>query len=202
MKYKQIEVGKTYNDNGEKRKVVYKHDKLQEVVAEINHEHIDVFDNSQYEEWTEESELPSAGLLVSENEILIYRTGEKNGYGFNSDKEWDKGKWSFKSIPHKWRPATQEEEEKFIKLLKKEAERRGLFAATKIKECLIYNQSDVVNKNNFEPREFMDMIWNQHGCIFDSGEWTEPLEDELSLQIEQLKQKAKELNLKITVTIE
>lgn len=204
MKYEEIEVGKTYYGNGENRKVVFKHDKLQEVVAEFNDDFIAVFDSAEYEEWAEEIKLPSTGLLVSENGSLIYRTGGDYGYGFNSYNEWDSGsgRWSFKSTPSIWRPATKEEEGTFIKLLKKEAERRGLFADTKIKKCLIYNQSDVVNKNNFELFADTHTVWNKHGCIFNLGEWAEPLENDLSLQIEQLKQKAKELNLKITVTIE
>ena len=202
MKYEDIEVGKTYLADGHTEVVKYKEDTTKEVVTLNQEVGILIYDQDQYERWTEKNNLPDVGLVVTNNGSIIYRTGNKSGYGFTCGIYETSDFWTFKSRPHDWRKATQEEEQKFIELLKKEAERRGLGEDSKIKECLFGTPINSTNKNNFQPDFTLREAWNKNGCIFQYGEWAEPLKNDLSEQIDELKEKAKELNLKITVTIE
>ena len=200
MKYEEIEVGNTYVLGINEKLVKYKEDSTKEVVTSHSEIGLMVNTEDEYKHWTEKSDLPETGLLVHENSNLIYRTGKDQGYGFNPEytisKSWS---WTFESEPKKWRKATVEEEKKFIELLKKEAERRGLTENAKIKECLINGR---VYSSSFEPVFTNYRAWNTNGCIFRDGEWAEPGTNDLSEQIEQLKEKAKDLGLKLNITVE
>ena len=202
MKYEDIEVGKTYLEEGNERLVRYKEGTTKELITLNAVIGLLIHNENQYKHWTEKHGLPDVGLVVNKTGgSLIYRTGEKSGYGFNRGIYEKSDFWTLKSRPHDWRKATQEEEQNFIELLKKEAERKGLGEDAKIKECF-YNPLDAINNKSYEPNFNVKIAWNKHGCIFTDGEWATPLKNDLSEQIEELKNKAKELNLKITVTIE
>ena len=202
MKYEDIEVGKTYLSASKKEVLVkYKEDTTKEVVTLSQEVGILIYNQDDYKHWTEKHELPDVGLVVADDGSLIYRTGKKSGYGFNRGKYENYDFWTFKSRPHDWRKATLAEKEQFIELLKKEAERRGLHADAKLKTCLA-NGENPKNNNGYTVNFLPYSAWNKNGRIFHNGEWAEPLGNDLSEQIEELKEKAKELNLKITVTIE
>ena len=203
MKYEEIEVGKTYLLRTNEKNVKYKEDTTKEVVVLNAEVGLLIYNEDEYKHWTEKHELPDVGLVVTNTNYgrLIYRTGEKIGYGFNRGKYEFLDNWSFVSNPTYWRKATKEEEEQFIELLKKEAERKGLHADSKIKECLVHGHKGK-DWCAFGSVFTLEEGWNKNGCIFKGGEWATPLKNDLSEQIEELKEKAKELNLKITVTIE
>ena len=203
MKFEDIEVGKTYLSGPKEFLIKYKEDTTREVVSLNEFVGLLTHIENDYVNWTEKKEIPSVGLVVNKKGgSLIYRTGEKSGYGFNHRGIYEKSDfWTLKSRPDFWRKATKEEENQFIELLKKEAERRGLHADAKLKTCLVHGENPQ-NNNGYKVNFLPYSAWNKNGRIFHNGEWAEPLKNDLSEQIEGLKEKAKELNLKITVTIE
>ena len=144
------------------------------------------FSVSDFYEAIEVQELPNKGLVVyKEDGTIIYRTGEGTGYGYDlKSKEFkvyedDKGiLWSFKYSPKEWRPATPEEETKFIELLQKECERRGLYKDTKIKAHVGEVENNELNKGIYLPVFQSTYAWNKNGRIFYNGKFAEPLEEE------------------------
>ena len=201
MKYEDIEVGKTYLSGPNERVVQYKEVITNQVAALHKSSGLLVYDEREYKNWTEKHELPDVGLVVyvGNTSYLIYRTGEKSGYGFSRGKYQIDIDWSFGVNPKIWRKATREESELFIELLKKEAQRKGLCEDVKIKECLWHKRK---LKTSSDPHFNITIAWNKNGCIFKDGEWAEPLKNDLSEQIEELKNKAKELGLKLNITVE
>ena len=149
-------------------------------------------------------ELPNEGLVVhKELGSIIYRTGWNLGYGFENGNYYIRNTWTFGTTPKAWRPATAEEKSKFIKLLKEECERRGLFIDTKIKECLFPENSNKINTGYYVPCENLESVWNRNGCIFHKGKFAEPLEEEeeiLEEKIKELIELGKSKGLKINVT--
>ena len=160
------------------------------------------FDDTNFYEAIEK--LPDEGLVVHKNGNIVYRTGISNGYGFYNEGGYDIRKdWTFKLYPPSWHPATEEEEAKFIELLKKECERRGLFEDTKIKSHASGSMFNV-NSGNFRARFDVDLVYNKNGLIFKEGKFAEPLEETtiLSDKITELIELGRSKGLKINVTIE
>ena len=161
------------------------------------------------------SELPEEGLVVSKGtKAIIYRTGQDKGYGFYPNAGYDLSEnYNFDIMPQLWRPATPEEESKFIELLKKECERRGLYDDTKIK-AHANNNTKGCNYGDYNAVYAADSAWNKNGCIFEEGKFAEPLEEKEEILGEKeeatnLDDKIKELielgrskGLKINVTFE
>src|SRR5690554_3634698 len=128
MKYEEIKIGDVFTYLGEKETVISKSDE-HKVITTID-------SNNKPTSWTEggldflkpiKEELPEEGLLVSKNGTIIYRTGEFSGYGFYSNGRYknldgELGAWNFDSHIAHWKPATPEQEKKFVGMLKKECE--------------------------------------------------------------------------------
>ena len=163
------------------------------------------FHRGVFYEAIEVQELPDEGLVASKTGMnLVYRTGKTSGYGFSLEYYRNHKDWSFISNPKLWRPATKEEEAKFIELLKKECERRGLFEDTKIKEHADNVPVGYLNKGEYLTCFGLDSAWNKNGCIFHKGEFAEPLEETTTLsdKITELIELGRSKGLKINVTIE
>ena len=160
------------------------------------------FDDTNFYEAIEK--LPDEGLVVyKEEDVIIYRTGEKTGYGFSRGKYKHDSDWSFGVNQKVWRAATEEEEDKFIELLKKECERRGLFEDTKIKASA-HGGTNNINRFKFRITTALDSAYNKNGCIFHKGKFAEPLEETTTLsdKITELIELGRSKGLKINVTIE
>ena len=214
MKYEEIKVGESYkSDEFSEMKVKLKHDELKEVVVSTYVKGLGIFimTEDSYKHWKPFTpELPDEGLVVlkGNKNCIIYRTGKETGYGFRygmyyivEDENSDE-RWSFKSFAEKWRPATEEEESKFIDLLKKECERRGLYEDTKIKTQADGSKS--FNTVNYTLGFNLYSGYNINGLIFFKGKFAEPLEEDQTLdtKIKELINVGKEKGLKINVTFE
>ena len=176
--------------------------------------------NDFYEAIEVTPELPAEGLVVHKKlGSIVYRTSKATGYGFSKYGTFENYNdsstiWSFKHYPEDWRLPTPEEESKFIELLKKECERRGLYEDTKIKECLFQVNDPIINTGHYWLCKNSESVWNKNGCIFDKGKFAEPLEEKEEILEEKeetttLDDKIKELielgrskGLKINVTFE
>ena len=214
MKYEDIKVGEVYKSDGySEMKVKLKNDELKEVVVTTGTKGLGliVMTEHHYKNWKPLTpELPAEGLVVyKENEnCIIYRTGNGTGYGFKYGRyktvedENSNERWSFKSYPEKWRPATPEEATKFNELLKKECERRGLYEDTKIKAHA--NDFKASNLGDYESLFDVCVAYNKNGCIFQDGKFAEPLAEDQTLdtKIKELIKLGKEKGLKINVTFE
>lgn len=148
------------------------------------------FDKSCFEEITEEEfkkisneepvevkqELPENGLLVHESGSIIYRTSLMGGFGFDFLGEYiPNDNWTFALTPNDWHTATPQEQDKFIKLLEAEAEKRGLWENTKIKGHADNTLSYQVNEGEWDAIFHLTSAWNKNGQIFHKGTWAEPL---------------------------
>lgn len=132
-------------------------------------------------------ELPEEGLLVSSSGSLVYKLSDGSGYGFALGKQFMyffNKSWEF-SVDY-WKPATPEQETKFIEMLKKECERRGLFEDTKLE-----NHAD--GTSLAEP-DYMG-VWvrftnikgyNKNGQIFYKGKFATPRKKELLDKVTQV----------------
>lgn len=178
MKYEEIEVGESVkNEHGYIGEVISKSDKFRVVTTIENKE--DYCPLSWLESELElfqpiKKELPESGLLVHSDGSLIFRTGETSGYGFDIFDIFHRICRSFIDMPQNWRTATPEDEAKFIKLLKAEAEKRGLGVDAKIKGH-VGGGYPRANNGNFTPKINLTLAFNKHGRIFSNGIWAEPL---------------------------
>ena len=150
-------------------------------------------------------ELPTEGLVVHKKSgAIIYRTGEESGYGFEHGDYYIRNHWTFGAFPEEWRPATPGEERKFIELLKKECERRGLCEDTKIK-AHANNNIESYNNRVYRTLYTAYIAWNTNGCIFHNGKFAKPLEEEnttIDAKIKELIEWGKSKGLKVNVTFE
>lgn len=123
-------------------------------------------------------ELPEEGLLVSKAGSLVYRLSDDSGYGFNrgcqSLYHSFYNAWGFSTKD--WKPATQEQEKKFVEMLKKECEKKGLFEDTKI-ECHADGSGLFLNINSFGLYADATEIYNKNGQIFYKGKFATPLKE-------------------------
>ena len=176
MKYEEIEVGESYEYYEGAEKVISKIDEYKATITVDEDGHVTAWDKDELELFQPiKKELPESGLLVSGAGSLIFRTGKKSGYGFDSDGLFMDSTWSFIGIPNLWKPATPEEEAKLIKLLKAEAEKRGLGVYTKIKSHADGGERHSLNDMYFTPSFRAISVWNKNGQIFHNGIWAEPL---------------------------
>lgn len=190
MKYEDIKIGDVFNIFCDKKiKVISKNDEYR-VITTIN-------DNLIPRAW-EESELrifkptlPEEGLLVSNIGSLVYKLSDDSGYGFSYHDQfcyYFNKNWSFRSNPTQWRKATKEEREKFVELLKKECEKRGLFEDTEIE---VHADGSTTDQTTFTPSFNSIRGWNKNGIIFYKGKFATPLKEESTL--EQVEKAVKEL---------
>lgn len=121
-------------------------------------------------------ELPESGLLVSKRGSIIYRIEGSEGFGFNPEKYGMSNSWSFISEPEHWRKATPEDEAKFLKLLKAEADKLNLGVDAKIKGHADGMKRNLNNGTN-TPIFHLSSAWNKNGQIFHNGIWAQPLDE-------------------------
>lgn len=125
--------------------------------------------------------LPEEGLLVADDGVLVYRTGEKSGYGFNLSGVYiDYYLWTFVSNPTYWKPATPEQKTKFVELLKKECEKKGLYEDTKLEDhAKDFPSPGLLNQGKYDWEPTCQMLWNKNGVIFYNGKFATPRKEEL-----------------------
>lgn len=176
MKYEEIEAGESYEYGLSVERVIYKIDKYKVAVTVDEDDSVTTWKEDEIQHFKPiKKELPESGLLVCTDGAIVYRTGERSGFGFNSLGKYEKKSfWSFISNPECWRTATPEEEAKFIKLLKAEAEKRGLGVDAKIKGHAD-GMKTAFNKNAYAPEFSLNFAFNNHGRIFHNGIWAQPL---------------------------
>lgn len=194
MEYEEIKVGDVLTYLDYKMTVISKSDKYKVITT------IDCY--GKFSVWKESElymlkpALPEEGLLVGILGSIVYRTGEYSGYGFDSDKNYKslndvKDAWTFNNSPELWRKATEQEEEKFIVMLKKECEKRGLYEDTKIEKHADGSTLSYTAQTTFTPSFNSIQGWNKNGQIFYKGEFATPLKEETTL--EQVAKAVKEL---------
>lgn len=123
-------------------------------------------------------ELPEEGLLVGKSGSLVYKLSDGSAYGFGLGKQSNYKFYKNKRVILKghWKPATEHQEKKFIEMLKKECEARGLFEDTKIEAHADWNGGSL-NTNRFELYADATEIWNKNGQIFYKGKFAKPLKE-------------------------
>lgn len=184
MKYEDIKIGDVFTRfHDEKIKVISKNDEYR-IITTID-------DNLLPRAW-KESELymlkpvlPEEGLLVSNVGSLVYKLSDGSGYGFsyNDDFRYYFNKdWSFETNPKQWSKATKEDREKFVKLLKKECKKRGLFEDTKIEKHANGSTLSFSAQTEFTPSFNSMQAWNKNGLIFYKGKFATPLKEESTLE--------------------
>jgi hypothetical protein len=73
--------------------------------------------------------LPNGEWYKSESGSIVFKTGDRSGYGLDSAGEWDCWcNWSFKSCPKEWSRASKFQVEG---MLTKEAKKRGFVAGAR-----------------------------------------------------------------------
>jgi hypothetical protein len=152
-------------------------------------------------------QLPERGWLKCDDDALIFRTGEKSGYGFNFFGQWKtSGEWTFVSSPQKWQPATEEE---VITTLTEQAEKMGYVKGAKVK-CLL--EDEVYALDSFWNKESCSMyrhgtVWFRATCgnsvkVMQDGKWAEIIADDLQERFDALVKEAKERGKNVTVKFE
>lgn len=193
MKIEDFKVGETYLYDGQYEEKVLHIIRQQKKIVTINLKgEVWVFEENELENFKPPKEqLPEEGLLVHKEGTIVYRTGKRTGYGFDSNEDYeilnsedcDKVGWTFNNFPEEWRKANKQEEEKFIEMLKKECDKRGLFEDTKLSECGINNSTGAVNKGIYGVTLTSHEAWNKNGQIFYRGKFATPLKEETTLEL-------------------
>ena len=128
-------------------------------------------------------QLPKTGLVVCKNSnVIIYRTGHNEGYGFNVHGEFDNDcGWIFGAMPNNWRPANKEDEERWKELLIEEAIRLGYLKGTTVKP-LDSNKVEKINGTFFMNKlnelcahDFGSLCFGQ--SIMEDGKWAKKIEE-------------------------
>lgn len=183
MKYKNIEVGETYLYENRHVEVIFKHNPTKQVVTIDNEGYIKSLRKEDYKSWSSEHELPENGTLVfkAREDILAYRTGGNEGYGFTNGHYINLSNllWSFNEEAHRWRTPNYGERLKFRQLLIEEAERRGIVKGVKIK-CLHSGEEFVLGSPAASTYYidggslwFKNRLGNRHVEVMNEGIWTE-----------------------------
>ena len=123
-------------------------------------------------------ELPKEELLVSRNDSLAYRLSGDLGYGFPfglQDEYLFSNDWDFSKTEY-WQQATPEQEKRFVEMLKKECENKGLFEDTKI-EFHADGSGSFLNTNHFSSTALPMVVYNKNGQIFYKGKFAKPLKE-------------------------
>lgn len=203
MKFEEIKINEIYEVWGNEHKVVHKDYESRTIFTiEVGSDEPYGFDEGQLCLFSPIA-LPETGLLVSEAGSIVYRTGEMSGYGFSPHKIWyDNNMW-IEFTPENWRKATPEDEEKFEKLLIKEAAKRGLVDGVEFKSAYSGRKCFVETKYTRFDDEGFSMGW---GFVFHDGKWATPIknekQNELNSTIEKLFKLTEELGVDVTLTID
>lgn len=203
MGFEEIKINEIYEVEGLVHHVVHKHNESKTVFT------LAVGSDEPYG-WTEDDlhlfspiALPETGLLVSKSGSIIYRTGERSGYGFALGRGWyDNDDWGEFTSYH-WKKATPEDELEFEKLLIKEAAKYGLVDGVEFESPFSGNKCVVNTK---------DTRFNCAGFtmgtayVFYKGKWATPIknekQDELDESIKYMLSLAKKLGIDITLIID
>lgn len=176
MKYEEIKVGEVYKNKSYIETVISKNDQYEAVMTVDQDGGIWGWDKYELKHFQPiKKELPESGLLVCNNGVIAYRLEGEKGFGFDENDFLNNEYWSFETDPKVWRAATPEEEAKFIKLLKAEAEKRGLGVDAKIKGHADGTPLRDPDYMGVTPGFKLDMGWNKNGKIFYNGIWAQPL---------------------------
>lgn len=186
MKYEEIKVDESYYIDGEEHKVIHKQDESKAVFTlEVGSDDAYGWNAYQLKMFKPLSKkLPEEGLLVSRSGSLVYRLSGDSGYGFTFSRqsEYCLSNWGF-SVYGYWQPATLEQEERFIEMIKKECESRGLFEDTKIE----YHAKDsasqgLLNQGVYSWESNCKKVWNKNGVIFYKGNFATPRKEKSDLE--------------------
>lgn len=185
MKYEEIKIGDVFRYQNDKETVIYKNGEYR-FVTTIDSEGTPTTFREEELHYLEplKQQLPEEGLLVSKFGTLAYRLSGSLGYGFSHGQQscyLFNNKWRF-SLDNHWKPATLEQEEEFVEMLKKECERRGLYEDTKI-EAHVQGYGEYLNTNHFYPNANLKAIYNKNGQIFYKGKFATPLKEETTLEL-------------------
>ena len=179
MKYEDFKVGDRYYLGILEVKVISKSDEHKIITVIDSDGNTGTWLNDDLEDFSPiEEELPEEGLLVSKLGSLVYKLSGGLGYGFARGKQsryrFNKY-WDF-SDPEQWKPATPEQETKFIEMIKKECEKHGLFKDTKL-EMHAQGSSSFLIGCTFLPDADTTAIYNKYGQIFYRGKFATPLKE-------------------------
>lgn len=180
MKYEEIKIGDVFIALGVEETVISKSDEHRVITTIDSNNAPTAFKEKELHCLKPiKEELPKEGLLVSTAGSLVYKLSDGTGYGFVLGKQHIYSfvkEWGF-HLDGQWKPATKEQETKFVKMLKKECEGRGLFEDTKI-EKHVDGCGTKLNINHFELSADAEEIYNNQGQIFYRGKFATPLKEE------------------------
>lgn len=184
MKYEEIKIGDVFRYQNDEETVISKSDKYRFIVTIDSEETPSTWSENELHQLKPlKEELPEEGLLVSKFGTLVYRLSGSLGYGFSHGQQSGylfNNKWKF-CLDNHWKPATPEQEKKFVEILKKECESRGLYEDTKIEKhadgtSLIEDYMEVT------PRFSSTSGYNKNGIIFYKGKFATPRKEETTLE--------------------
>lgn len=180
MKYEEVKIGDVFRYQNDEETVISKSDKHR-VITTIDCDGGPTawLENQLHFLKPIKEELPEEGLLASDKGSLVYKLSDGSAYGFSlgyqSNYFFNK-LWEFHN--GHWRKATEQEKYKFIEMLKKECEGRGLFEYTRI-EKHANGHSGNLNANCFESSSHPISIYNKNGQIFHKGKFATPIKEEV-----------------------
>lgn len=144
--------------------------------------------------------LPEKGLLIHSDskDLIVFRTGEKSGYGFGSFGAWKNiDNWSFVADPKMWREATEEDEDRWSELLKEECTKRGFENGTPF-ICLDTGLAMTFNSEDISWLDLSQVLASDFSWVMSEGEWAEPIvedQEDVLVSILELKQKVERYQL-------
>lgn len=176
MKYEEIKIGDVFTFLDYKMTVISKSDE-HKVITTVNcQENFSTWrENELYVLEPLKEELPEEGLLASKKGSLVYKLPDGSAYGFASGKQLDyffAKRWGHPT--DYWKPATEEQEKKFIEMLKKECESRGLYEDTKIENHADGASLTFPDRMEYKPAFNSKKAWNKNGQIFYKGKFATP----------------------------
>lgn len=181
MKYEEIKIGDVFTFLDYKMTVISKSDE-HKVITTVNcHENFSTWrENELHVLEPLKEQLPEEGVLVNDFGSLVYKLPDGSGYGFafgnQSDYLFNKH-WGF-DADGLWKPATEEQEKKFVEMLKIECESRGLYEDTKIENHADGTSLTFPDRLEYEPAFNSEKAWNKNGQIFYKGKFATPRKEE------------------------
>lgn len=135
---------------------------------------------------------------VHHPECVVYKTGDRSGYGFDGDGQWNEStSWAFKDCGVNWKEADMST---IFDALKAEAKRRELVESVVIKTDMEFEIANVILKGStFSLTETPCKLFLGSACIFMNGEWAKPIDNDIQQSIQELKDKHKDYNITIVV---
>lgn len=178
MKFEEIKMGDVFRYAGVKETVISKNDRYR-IITTIDSDTIPTAweENELYMLEPIKEELPEEGLLVSERGSLAYKLSGGSSYGFACGKQSDYFSTGWEFLDGHWTPATPKQEVKFVEMLKKECEDRGLFEDTKIEEHANGDPLAYSDFMGFAPSFSSTHGYNKNGQIFYKGKFATPLKE-------------------------